>query len=62
MADRSSLYHLPHHEEGLANPDDLGNRKGEEAEHSRASIERSMSFSEDTSRRKTKGSRSSTTD
>jgi hypothetical protein len=29
MADRSSLYHLPHHEEGLASPDGLSNRKGE---------------------------------
>jgi hypothetical protein len=28
MADRSSLYHLPHHEEGLASPGGLSNRKG----------------------------------
>jgi hypothetical protein len=43
MADRSSLYHLPHHEEGLANPGDLSNRKGEEVEHSRVSTGRSTS-------------------
>jgi hypothetical protein len=29
MADRSSLYHLPHHEEGLASLDSLSNQKGE---------------------------------
>jgi hypothetical protein len=29
MADRSSLYHLPHHEEGMASPGGLSNRKGE---------------------------------
>jgi hypothetical protein len=27
-ADRSSLYHLPHHEEGLASPDSLNSKKG----------------------------------
>jgi hypothetical protein len=37
MANPSNLYHLPHHEEGLVNLDDLSNRKGEEVEHSRAS-------------------------
>jgi hypothetical protein len=26
--DRSSLYHLPHHEEGLASPSSLSNKKG----------------------------------
>jgi hypothetical protein len=29
MADRSSLYHLPHHKEGLASLGGLSNRKGE---------------------------------
>jgi hypothetical protein len=29
MADRSSLYHLPDHEEGLVSPGGLSNRKGE---------------------------------
>jgi hypothetical protein len=29
MADRSSLYHLPHHEEGLTSPGNLSNQKGE---------------------------------
>jgi hypothetical protein len=37
MADCSSLYHLPHHEEGLASPGGLSNRKGEGVEHSHAS-------------------------
>jgi hypothetical protein len=60
MADRSSLYHLPHHEEGLASPGGLSNRKGEGVEHSHASTGRSTSSSEDTGRRRTKGSRSST--
>jgi hypothetical protein len=27
-ADRSSLYHLPHHEEGLVSPGSLSNQKG----------------------------------
>jgi hypothetical protein len=62
MAGRSSLYLLPHHEEGLASPGDLSNRKGEEVEHSRASTGRSTSSSEDTGCRKTKDNRSSTTD
>jgi hypothetical protein len=62
MTDRSSLYHLPHHEEGLASPGNLSNRKGDEVEHSHASTGRSTSSSEDTGRKKTKGSRSSTTD
>jgi hypothetical protein len=62
MADRSSLYHLPHHEEGLASLGSLSNRKGEGVEHSRASTGRSTSSSEDTGRRRIKGSISSTTD
>jgi hypothetical protein len=62
MVDRSSLYHLPHHEEDLASPGGLSNRKGEGVEHSRASTGKPTSSSEDTGRRRTKGSRSSTTD
>jgi hypothetical protein len=62
MVDRSNLYHLPHHEEGLASLGGLNNRKGEEVEHSRASTGRSTSSSEDTGRRRTKGNISSTTD
>jgi hypothetical protein len=41
--DPSNLYHLPHHEEDPENLDSLNNRKGEEAEHSRASTEKSTS-------------------
>jgi hypothetical protein len=62
MTDRSSLYHLPHHEEGLASPGSLNNRKGEGVEHSHALMRRSMSSSEDTGRRRAEGSKSSTTD
>jgi hypothetical protein len=47
MADHSSLYHLPHHEEGLASPGSLSNQKGEGVEHSHALTGRSMSSSED---------------
>jgi hypothetical protein len=43
MADPSNLYHLPHHEEDTENLDNLISRKGEEAEHSRASMEKSTS-------------------
>jgi hypothetical protein len=38
--DPSNLYHLPHHEEDLENLDSLNSRKGEEAEHSRASTKK----------------------
>jgi hypothetical protein len=62
MADPSNLYHLPHHEEDPENLDNLSSRKGEEAEHSRVSTERSTSSSEDTGRKRKKGSRSSTID
>jgi hypothetical protein len=41
MADPSNLYHLPLHEEDLENLDNLNYRKGEEAERSHASMERS---------------------
>jgi hypothetical protein len=61
MADHSSLYHLPHHEEGLASPGSLSNQKGEGVEHSLALTGRSTSSSEDTGRRRTEGSKSSTT-
>jgi hypothetical protein len=61
MADCSSLYHLPHHEEGLASPGSLSNQKGEGVEHSRALIGKSTSSSGDAGRRRTEGSKSSTT-
>jgi hypothetical protein len=61
MADDSSLYHLPHHEEGLASPGSLSSRKGEGVEHSRALTGKSTLSSEDTGRRRTEGSKSSTT-
>jgi hypothetical protein len=61
-ADRSSLYHLPHLEEGLASPSSLSSKKGEGVEHSRMLTGRSTSSSEDTKHRRTGGSKSSTTD
>jgi hypothetical protein len=61
MVGRSSLYHLPHHEEGLASPGSLSNQKGEGVEHSYALIGRSTSSSEDTSHRRIEGNRSSMT-
>jgi hypothetical protein len=60
MAGPSNLYHLPHHEEDPENLDNLSSRKGEEAELSHASIEKSTSSLVDTGRKRTKGSRSST--
>jgi hypothetical protein len=48
MADPSNLYHLPHHEEDPENLDNLSSRKGEEAERSRASMEKSTSSSVNT--------------
>jgi hypothetical protein len=62
MADPSNLYHLPHHEEDPENLDNLSNRKWEEAEHSRASMEKSTSSSTDMGHKRTKGSRSSMID
>jgi hypothetical protein len=59
-ADLSNLCHLPHHEEDPKNLDNPSSRKGEEAEHSHASTEKSTSSSADTDRKKTRGSRSST--
>jgi hypothetical protein len=61
MADHSSLYHLPHHEEGLASPDSLSSRKGEGVEHFHALTGRSMSSSEDMGRKRTEGNKSSMT-
>jgi hypothetical protein len=61
MADRSSLYQLPHHEEGLASPGSLSSQNGEGVEHSHALTGRSTSSSEDTGRRRTEGNRSSMT-
>jgi hypothetical protein len=60
-ADPSSLCHLPHHEEDLENLNNLNSRRGEEVEHSRASMEKSTSSSVDMDRRKVRGNRSSTT-
>jgi hypothetical protein len=60
-ANPSNLYHLPHHEEDPENLDSLNNRKGEEAEHSRASTEKSTSSSTDMGHKKVRDNRSSTT-
>jgi hypothetical protein len=59
--DPSNLYHLPNLEEDPENLDSLNNRKGEEAEHSRASTEKSTSSSTDMGRKKARGNRSSMT-
>ena len=61
MADPSNLYHLPRHEEDPENLDNLSSRKGEEAERSRASTEKSTSSSVDMGRKKARGNKSSTT-
>jgi hypothetical protein len=61
MADHSSLYHLPDHEEGLVSLGSLSDRKGEGVEHSHALTGRSMLSLEDTGCRRRKGSKSSTT-
>jgi hypothetical protein len=60
-ANPSNLYHLPHLEEDPENIDSLNNRKGEEAEHSRASTEKSTSSLADMGRKKARGNRSSMT-
>jgi hypothetical protein len=62
MATPSNLYHLPHHEEDPENLDNLSSRKGEEAERSRVSMEKSTSSSVDTGHKRTQGSRSSMID
>jgi hypothetical protein len=59
--DPSNLYRIPHLEEDLENLDSLNKRKGEEAEHSRASTEKSTSSSADMGHKKVRGNRSSTT-
>jgi hypothetical protein len=59
--DPSNLYHLPHLEKDPENLDSLNNRKGEKAEHSHVSTEKSTSSSADMSRKKVRGNRSSTT-
>jgi hypothetical protein len=59
--DPSNLCHLPHHEEDPENLDNPSSRKGEEAEHSRASTEKSTSSSADTGRKRARGSRNSMT-
>jgi hypothetical protein len=60
-ADPSNLCHLPHHEKDPENLDNLNSRKGEEAEHSHASTEKSTSSLADMGHKKARGSRSSTT-
>jgi hypothetical protein len=60
-ADPSNLCHLHHHEEDPENRDNPSSRKGEEAEHSRASMEKSTSSSADMGHKRARGSRSSTT-
>jgi hypothetical protein len=60
MADPSNLSHLPHHED-LENLDNPNSWRGEEAEHSHASTEKSTSFSADMGRKKARGNKSSTT-
>jgi hypothetical protein len=60
-ADPSNLCHLPHHEEDPENLDSLSSRKGEEAERSHASTEKSMSSLVDMGRKKVRVNRSSMT-
>jgi hypothetical protein len=59
--DPSNLYHLPHHEADSENLDNPSSRKEEEAEHSRALMEKSTSSSADMGRKKARCSRSSMT-
>jgi hypothetical protein len=59
-ADPSNLDLLPRREEHQENRDNPSNRRREEVEPSRASIERSTSSSADTGRRKARDSKSST--
>jgi hypothetical protein len=60
-ADPSNLCHLTDHEEDLENLDNSNSRRGEEAEHSRTSTEKSTSSSADMGRKKARGNKSSTT-
>jgi hypothetical protein len=59
-ADPSNLCHLPHHEDP-ENHDNLSSMKGEEAEHSPASMEKSTSSSADTGLKRARGNKSSMT-
>jgi hypothetical protein len=61
MADRSSLYHLPHREEGLASAGSLSSKKGEGTELSHVLTGRSTSSSKDTGHKRTRGSKNSMT-
>jgi hypothetical protein len=60
-ADPSDLCHLPRHEEDPENHDNLSSRKGEEAELSPASTEKSTSSSADTGLKRARGNKSLTT-
>jgi hypothetical protein len=60
MADRSSHYHLPRHEESLASPDNLNSRKRGGVELSQALIGRSTSYLEAMGHKKTGGNNNST--
>jgi hypothetical protein len=60
--DRSSFYHLPHREEGLMSLGNLSSKRGEGVELSHVLTGRSTSSSENTGRRRTGGSKSSTSD
>jgi hypothetical protein len=60
MADRSSHYHLPRHEEILASLGSLNSRKRGGVELSRASTGRSTSYSKAMGRKKIGGNKSST--
>jgi hypothetical protein len=60
MADPSNLYLLPRREEDQENRDNPSSRRKEEEEHSRASTEKSTSFSANTGHRRTKDNKSST--
>jgi hypothetical protein len=62
MADRSSHYHLPRHEESLASPGSLNSRKRGEEELSRTLTGRSPLSLEVKGHKKTRGNKSSTTD
>jgi hypothetical protein len=59
--DPSNLCHLLHHEEDLENLDNPNSRRGEEAEHSPMSTEKSTSSSLDMGCKKARGNKSSTT-
>jgi hypothetical protein len=59
-ADPSNLYLHPHREEDQENHDNPSSRRREEVEPSRASTEKSTSFSADTGHKKTRDNKSST--